>query len=141
MSKSNSLENAVLELVLNAQPYNNMFADGASAFTDLWVSLHTASPGEGGTQNSNEVGYTGYARVSIDRDGTGWTVTGGIASPNANIVFPTGSGGSGIVTHFAIGAASSGAGRIFYFGTVTPNLATGNGITPKLTTATTITED
>jgi hypothetical protein len=37
--------------------------------------------------------------------------------------------------------ASSGATMLMYSGTVTPNIVTGNGITPVLTTATAITED
>ena len=48
---------------------------------------------------------------------------------------------SGTVTHFSVGTASSGAGKILYSGTVTPNIVTGNGVTPQLTTSTQITED
>ena len=54
---------------------------------------------------------------------------------------PAGTGGSGTVTHFSVGAAVSGASKIFYKGTVTPNIVTGNGVTPILSTSSTITED
>jgi len=53
-----------------------------------------------------------------------------------------GTGGSGTVTHFGIGTASSGAGKLLYSGTVTPNIVCGNGVTPSLVAATTsVTED
>lgn len=75
------------------------------------------------------------------RSGSGWTVTGNSVSPAANIDFPAGTGGSGTVTHFSIGTAASGAGKILYKGTLSPNIVTGNGVTPRVTTATSITED
>ena len=39
------------------------------------------------------------------------------------------------------GTVVSGAGKVLYAGTITPNIVLGNGITPKLTTATAVTED
>lgn len=71
----------------------------------------------------------------------GWTVTGNSVSPVANIDFPAGTGGSGTVTHFSVGPTGGGATKIFYSGTVTPNIVTGSGVTPRLTTSSTITED
>lgn len=50
------------------------------------------------------------------------------------------SGAGGTVTYFGLGRASSAAGALLFFGTVTPNLAVANGITPKLDTGTTITQ-
>ena len=41
----------------------------------------------------------------------------------------------------AIGTASSGAGKVLYKGTVTPNISISTGVTPELTTASTVTED
>lgn len=41
----------------------------------------------------------------------------------------------------AVGKATSGAGQILYSGTVTPNISISNGVTPRLTTASTVTED
>ena len=31
----------------------------------LYVSLHTADPGEAGSQTTNEANYTSYARVAV----------------------------------------------------------------------------
>lgn len=105
------------------------------------MSLHTADPGETGNQTTNEIAYTSYARVAVARTSGGWTVSANSVSPAANIDFPAGTGGSGTATHAAVGTASSGTGKILYKGTVTPNIVCGSGITPRLTTASTITED
>lgn len=142
MSKSNSLENSILLLLFNATAIANVADNAASApLTNLYVSLHTADPGEAGSQTTNEIAYTSYARVAVARSGSGWTVTANSVSPAAAITFPAGTGGSGTATHFGVGTASSGAGVLWYKGTVTPNIVTGNGVTPQLTTATAITED
>jgi hypothetical protein len=142
MSKSNSAENSILKLIFNATAWANL-ADNAAASpnTNLYASLHTADPGEAGDQTTSECAYTSYARVAVARTSGGWTVTNNSVSPAATISFPAGTGGSGTATHFGIGTASSGAGVLLYKGTVTPNIVTGNGVTPQLTTASAITED
>lgn len=142
MSKGNTFENDVLKLIFNATAIANL-ADNAAASpaTNLYVSLHTADPGEAGDQTTSEVAYTSYARVAVARTSGGFTVTANSVSPAATISFPAGTGGSGTVTHFGIGTASSGAGKLLYSGTVSPNITCGNGITPQLGTATAITED
>lgn len=143
MSKGNVFENDWLKLIFNATPIANIADNAASSpLTNLQVSLHTADPGETGDQTTSEIAYTSYARVAVARTTGGWTAaSAGSTSPVANIDFPAGTGGSGTATHFAVGTASSGAGKILYSGTVTPNIVTGSGITPRLTTASTITED
>lgn len=142
MSKGNTFENDILKLVFNATAIANI-ADNAAAspLTNLFVALHTADPGEAGDQTTSEIAYTSYARVSVARTSGGWTVTGNSVSPVANISFPAGTGGSGTATHASVGTLTSGAGKILYKGTVTPNIVCGNGITPVLTTASTVTED
>lgn len=142
MSKGNTFENDLMKLIFNATAIANICDNAAtSPLTNLYVSLHTADPGEAGDQTTSEATYTSYARVAVARTSGGWTVTANSVSPVADISFPAGTGGSGTVTHFGIGTASSGAGKLLYSGTVTPNIVTGNGITPKITTASTITED
>lgn len=144
MSKGNTYEDDLLKLLLNATPIANVADNAASSpLTNLYVALHTADPGEGGSQTTNEVAYTSYARVAVTRNnGTpGWTISGGSASPVATIAFPAGTGGSGTATHFSIGSVSSGTGKIFYKGTLTTPIVCGVGVTPQLTTVGTITED
>jgi hypothetical protein len=142
MSKGDTFENDLLKLIFNATPIANM-ADNAAAspLTNLYVALHTADPGEAGSQLTSEIAYTSYARVAVARTSGGWTVTGNSVSPAADITFPAGTGGSGTATHWSVGTAASGAGKILYKGAISPTIVTGNGITPRLTTATAITED
>lgn len=142
MSKGNTFENDLLKLIFNATAIANIADNAASSpLTNLYVSLHTGDPGEAGDQTTSEATYTSYARVAVARTTGGWTVTNNSVSPVSDISFPAGTGGSGTVTHFGVGTASSGSGKLLYSGTVTPNIVTGNGVTPKLTTASTITED
>jgi hypothetical protein len=44
------------------------------------------------------------------------------------------------ITFASIGVATSGATNILYSGPVTPTINVSNGVTPRLTTASTITE-
>jgi len=142
MSKGNVFENDWLKLIFNATAIANIADNAATApLTNLQVSLHTADPGEAGDQTTSEATYTSYARVAVARTTGGWTVTANSVSPVANIDFPAGTGGSGTVTHFGVGTASTGTGKLLYSGTVSPNIVTGNGVTPRLTVASTISED
>lgn len=142
MGKSTTTSNNVLKLILNATAWANIADNAASSpNTNLYVALHTADPGVGGTQSTNEVTYTSYARVAVARTTGGWTAsTSASSSPVAAITFPAGTGGSGTATYASIGMLSSGTGIILYSGPITPNIITGTGITPQLSTATTITE-
>lgn len=144
MSKGNTFENDWLKLIFNATAIANI-ADNASSgpLTNLYVSLHTADPGEAGDQTTNEVSYTGYARVAVARSGSGWTVTANSVSPASIISFGqrSDSGATQVATHFAVGTASSSTGKILYKGTVSPNISISQNVTPQLTTSTAITED
>lgn len=143
MSKSNVFENDWLKLIFNATAIANVADNAASApLTNLYVSLHTADPGEAGDQTTNETAYTGYARVAVARTTGGWTVTTNSVSPVATVTFGecTASPGAAL-THFAVGTDASGAGKILYSGTLTPNVTMATGVTPLIKTTSTITED
>lgn len=142
MSKSNSYETSILALLFNATPIANVADNAASSpLTNLYVSLHTADPGEAGTQTTSEATYTSYARVAVARTSGGWVVTGNSVSPAAAITFPEATGGTNTITFFGIGTASSGTGVLLYSGAVTPSLSVSTGVTPLLKTTSTITED
>jgi hypothetical protein len=142
MSKGNTWENDLLQLIFNGTAIADIAEnDATSPLTNLYVSLHTADPGETGDQTTSEATYTSYARVAVARTTGGWTVTANSVSPVASIDFPAATGGTNTITHWAVGTAVSGAGKILYSGTVTPNIAVSSGVTPRLTTATAITED
>ena len=147
MSKGDTWESAVLKILFNATALANVMDNAASSpLTNLYISLHTADPTDAGSQTSSEATYTSYARVAVARTTGGWTAsTVGSTSPVANIDFPAATGPTlptvVTITHFSIGVASSGATKILYSGTVTPNINVSNGVQPRLTTASTITED
>src|SRR5688500_6961057 len=134
MSKGNQFETDWLKLIFNATAIANLADNAASSpLTNLCVSLHTGDPGEGGDQTTNEIAYTGYARVAVARTTGGWTVTGNSVSPVANIDFgEMTAGAGGTATHFAVGTASSGAGKVLYKGPLTPNIAVAVGPIPRV---------
>lgn len=140
--KSDTFENDLLKLIFNATAIANISDNAASSpLTNLFVALHTADPTDSGTQTSNEVAYTSYARVAVARTSGGWTVTGNSVSPVATINFPACTGSTATATHFSVGVASSGGSKILYAGSLTPSISISTGVTPQLTTASTITED
>lgn len=143
MSKGNTFENDWLKLIFNATPIANIADNAAtSPLTNLIVSLHTADPGEGGDQLTNETAYASYARMSVARTSGGWAVTANSVSPVANIDFPECTASPGApITHFAVGTAGSGAGKILYSGAVSPNITMAVGVIPRVKTTSTITED
>jgi hypothetical protein len=141
MAKGLTFDNDLLKLIFNATAIANMADNAAtSPLTNLYISLHTADPTSSGNQSSSEATYTGYARVAVARTTGGFTVSSNSVVPAAAVTFPAGTAGSGTVTNWCIGTASSGTGKILYTGTVTPNIVTGNGITPILTVASSVTE-
>jgi len=144
MSKSDVWETGLLDLLFKNTDFTGVGDAGgllgSAAGGSLYFSLHTSDPGEAGDQESNEIAYTSYDRVAVAR-GAGFTVTNDSVSPAAAVTFPAGTGGGPTTaTHFGVGTASSGAGKLLYSGTVEPNIVCGDGVTPELTTSTAITE-
>lgn len=136
MSKGNTTENDVLLKIFQATELS------WDANTNLYIALHTADPGEGGAQNTSAPTYTGYARVTVARNATGWDVAGNQASNNDLLQFPQCSGGSDTLTHVSIGTVLSGAGQLLYSGALNNPLAVSNLIQPQFAAnALTITED
>lgn len=135
MSKGNTFENDLMLLIFN----NTNIADvgdatglrGSSTAGSLYVSLHTSDPGEAGSQTTNETAYTNYARVAVARSGSGWTVSSNAVSNAAAVDFPTCGITGATITHFAVGVASSGAGKVLYKGALDASRAVSDGTTPS----------
>ena len=143
MSFSNQFEADILGLIFNATAISGL-ADNASAspLTNLFVALHTADPGEGGNQSTNEVSYTGYARVAVPRSGAGWTLAGQTISPTAVIEFGEMTAGtSGTAVYASVGTAASGAGKVIIRGALTPTIPFQVGTVPRIRANSTITMD
>lgn len=142
MSFSNIAEQAIMALIFNATAWANVADNAAtSPQTSVAVGLHTGDPGEAGSMATLETTYASYARASVARTNAGWVVTAGSVSPAGNIDFPAGTGGAGTITHFSAGKTGGGAAEIHMKGTITPNIVSGSGVTPRLTTSTAMTLD
>lgn len=146
MSKSDVFEDAFLRMVFEGAAISSICATGGS--TDWWIGLHTADPGDAGS-TAAEGGYAAYTRIAVDRSTAGFTVASGTsaatasASPVANVDFPQNTATStGTFTHFSVNtsSASVGASQV-YNGTISPNINFSQNVTPRLTTASSITED
>lgn len=120
MSKGNTFENELLlhifqnadiALIGDAAGLQNSAAAG-----NLYVSLHTAEPGEAADQTTNETAYTNYARVAVARSVAGWTVAGNQVSNAGAVTFPLCGLTGATITHFGIGTDSAGAGKLLYSG-------------------------
>ncbi len=125
-------ENDILKLIFNATAIANL-ADNASSspLTTLDFALHTADPGSGGNMTTNEIAYTGYARVSVARTSGTLPVTGNSCSPASPIAFPTVSGSPATAAYFSCGYSGGGAAKILFSGPIsTPS----GGIVCSLTT-------
>jgi hypothetical protein len=135
MSLTNTAEANLLNLIfLNVDWANIGDAAGLqnSATTgSFYISLHTADPGEAGSQTTSEIGYTSYARVAVARTAGGFTLATSTISNTALVQFPQCTGGSGTATHFGIGTDSTGAGNLLFKGSLTSSLSISNGIQPQ----------
>lgn len=135
MSATNAFETNLLNHIFtNAAIANIGDATGLPASAtagSLYVSLHTADPGETGDQTTNETAYTNYARVAVARSAAGWTVSGNNASNTAAVNFPQCGATGATITHFGVGTAASGTGNLLVRGALTSSLAVSNGITPS----------
>jgi hypothetical protein len=97
---------------------------------NVYVSLHTADPGEAGDQTTNEAAYTNYARQTLAR-ASGWTDGGSTFTNAALIQFPQCGVTGATITHVAIGELSTGAGQIYYSGALNSPLTVANLIQPQ----------
>jgi hypothetical protein len=137
MTFSNYYENAVLAHLFQNLAIANIGdgtgLDKSATDGDLWVALHTASPGEAGGQTTSEAAYTSYARVPIARD-VSWTVTANQVTNAAAVQFPTSTGGTATVTHFSVGVddgVTLGVNTMIAFGALASPLTIVSGVQPQ----------
>ncbi len=146
MSKSDTWEQDLLKLLFN-NIAATLIGDGgglqpSGSPGSLFVSLHTADPGELGDQETSEAAYTSYARVAVARSAGGWTVTGSAVENAALIQWPQSTSGPETLTHFGVGTSASGAGKLLYKGLLASSLIVNPGIQPEaIAGALDVTED
>lgn len=146
MSKSNTFENDLLQLIFNNVDIADIGDAGglqnSATAGSLYIALHTADPGEAGTAATSEATYTNYARVAVARTVGGWTVSGNSATNAAQITFPQCGASGNTITHVSITTASSGSSKILYSGALNSSLAVALNITPLFAASgLTVTED
>lgn len=142
MAKSTITCNNLLKLIFNATAWATIADNAASTpLTSLYVSFHTADPGIGNSQTTNEVAYTNYVRIAITRNAGGWTVATNTAVNTALAQFAQCGVTGATATHAAIGTAASGAGNVLYAGALSSPLAIALNIQPQFAaTALVVTE-
>lgn len=121
-SKSNYLENALLDHVLGGGDYTRP----ATVYVGLWTSaLDDTSDGS----TAGEVSGGAYARVALTNNATNWpAASGGAKSNGTEITFPQATADWGTVTHFAILDAAT-LGNILYWGALTASKTIQDGDT------------
>ncbi len=135
-SKSDNFSEALLDLIFLNIPIT-LIGDAAGLLASavdgsLYVGLHTGAL-ESGNQSTNETGYTGYARIPVARDGTGWVRVGAQVSNVAAITHPVCTAAPGAAaTHFSIGTDLAGAGRLLYWGTIPGGITLVVNLQPEL---------
>ena len=140
-AKSNFLEGGLVGLIFNGTSIASLARNSASPSTSLVLALHTASPGETGTQDSNECTYTSYARLVTGRNSSEWSVTtAGVANPTTILAWPQATGGSETATYISISLTTNSTADLLYYGALDPTIAISNGVIPQVTSSMTISE-
>jgi hypothetical protein len=134
MSMSNVSETALLNLLFQNTAWANIGNAGglqpSAVAGSFYIALHTTDPGETGDQTTNEIAYTGYARVAVARSAAGFTISGDAVSNFASVQFGECTAGTASVDYFTVGTAASGAGSVIYRGQLSATRAISAGITP-----------
>ena len=113
MSKGNTFENDFLKLIFLGTAIADIAEnDTTGPLTSLVLALHTADPGEAGTQTTSEANYGAYVRKTVLRATAGFKVTGNTAYLRAATDFVAATSGSSTCTYFSVGTATSGTGKI-----------------------------
>lgn len=132
MSKSNYLENKLLDLVF-----------GGTTFTPpatLYIALYTSDPTDADT--GTEVSGGSYARVAVTNNATNWPAASGGQKSNANaITFAQATASWGTVTHVGIRDALTGGNLLYSGPLVTPRTVNNGDTFSFAATQLVITED
>lgn len=101
-----------------------------------YIALYTATPGVGGSAETNEADYGGYARKQVTA-ATDFTAASGGSSENANLLqFPEATSGSNTLTYAGIVTTASGPGQILYLGALNASRVVTAGIQPQFAAGT-----
>lgn len=130
-SKSDYLENKMLDLVLGNQAYTPP--------ASLYFALYTANPSDSG--GGTEVYGNGYARVAVTNNLTNFPAASGGSKQNASsVTWPTATAGWGVITAVGVHDAST-AGNLLYWTTISSKTIDSNDTVSIPVNNLTITED
>jgi hypothetical protein len=120
-SMSDYLEDEILDHILG----NASWGPAATVYVGLWTAtLSDTSTGA----TAGEVSGGSYARVAVTNNATNFpAASGGAKTTGAAVDFGTASGSWGTVTDWCIVDSSSGAGNIYYYGTLTASKTIASG--------------
>lgn len=121
---STYLEDLLLNEVLSGADYTPVGT--------VYIALLTAEPDDDDdTLTMSEANYTSYARVPKTNDNANWPASSGngIKVNGTSITFPANTGGSQVVTHWAI-VDGAGAANILWWGRLSEpvNIDTGDDV-------------
>lgn len=120
-SKSNYLENAILDHVLGGGDYTRPGT--------VYVALFTVAPSDAG--GGTEVTGGSYARAAVTNNATNWPAAAGGSKANGTaITFTTATANWGTCVAFGIFDASSG-GNLLFWADLTTSKAINNGDTAR----------
>jgi hypothetical protein len=130
---TNAFERELLQAIFNGT--------GITFPGTYYLSLHTGSPGENGTQSTSEATYPGYSRQPVSNDVLTWLVaTDGSdhskATLQTKIEFPVCGTALGFTsetyTYCGIGDSSSGTGYLRFYLPLSPSITILTGRTPRI---------
>lgn len=121
MSKSDALENDLLDLVLGGGSY--------TPEATVWIALYTVAPND--TGGGTEVSGSAYARVAVTNNATNWpAASSGQKTNGTAFAFPQATGTWGTIVAFGIHGHAT-ADELLYWGVVDPERAVLNGGEPS----------
>lgn len=121
MSKSNFLENALLDHILGGPDYARP--------ATVYIALFTSAPSDAG--GGTEVAGSAYARAAVTNNATNWpAAAGGSKSNGVAVTFAQATGSWGSVVAFAVFDALSG-GNMLRWGMLTAPKTVSNLDTPS----------
>lgn len=134
MSMSNVSETKLLQLLFQNDAWE-LIGDASglqpsATAGSFYVALHTTDPGDAGDQTTNEIAYTGYARVAVARTSGKWLVSGATVSNIDAVQFGECTALTASAGYFSVGTSVSGAGSILYSGQLSATRSISSGITP-----------
>lgn len=142
---SDQTEAIITNAVLANKNLSTDLVVASTVTANLWMTLHTADPGDTGTAGVSEGGYAAYTRIAVARSTTGFacSTSAGNASPVATVSFPqVATTTTGTFTYAGIAMTSATTdGQIVAYGALSPSINFSQNVTPQITTGSSFTLD